>query len=90
MSYHAQHQMAYDSALNGRVIAAVAGEHQAGNTTEDPEAWTAANRHYWAASPGWSDAWDSAVASDNPDPGADGAVITDQQILSSVQSLLGG
>lgn len=88
MSYHAQHQMAYDSALNGRVTAAVASENQAGNTEADPERWTADNRHYWAASPGWADAWESALASDNPDPGADEAVITDQQILSAVQSLL--
>lgn len=88
MSYNTQFTMAYDPALNGRVIAAVASEHQAGNTTEEPERWMADNRHYWAASPGWSDAWESAVASDNPDPGADEAVITDQQILSTVQALL--
>jgi hypothetical protein len=88
MSYYAQHQMAYDGALVGRVTAAVAGEHQAGNTTQDPEQWTSQNRHFWAASPGWADAWDSAVAAENPDPGADPAVITDAQILSAVQALL--
>lgn len=90
MSYHSQYLMAYDSDLVGRVIAAVASEVQAGSTDVDPEQWTADNRHAWAASPGWSDAWDSALAAQNPNPGADESVITDQQILSAVQSLLGG
>ena len=86
MSYYSQHLMAYDPALNGRVVAAVASE----NTTEDPERWTADNRHYWCAPSDWAEAWDSALAADNPDPGADDSVITDQMILSSVQALLGG
>lgn len=86
--YSTQFAMAYDPALCGRVTAAVASEHQAGNTDAEPERWVSSNRHYWAASPGWSEAWESALASENPDPGADASVITDGQILSAVQELL--
>lgn len=89
MSYHAQYQMAYDQSLCGRMVAATASEHQAGNTQEDPERFVADNRHYLVASSEWAAAWDSALAAENPDPGADPGVITDQMILSSVQSLLG-
>lgn len=89
MAYYSQFQMAYDSDLTGRVIQAVASEVQAGHTTADPAQWAADNRHHWAASPGWDAAWDSALAAQHPNPGRDGAVITDGQILAAVQALLG-
>jgi hypothetical protein len=38
--------------------------------------------------PGWADAWASAIASDNPQPGKDPGVITDGMILSAVQAWL--
>jgi hypothetical protein len=40
------------------------------------------------SAPGWADAWASAEAASNPDPGRDEAVITDAQILSQVQAVL--
>lgn len=89
MSYYTQFVMAYDTDLTGRVVSAVASENLAGHTEEDPERWAAENRHFWAASPGWAAAWESALASENPSPGKDPAVITDAQILSTVQLLLG-
>ena len=44
--------------------------------------------HLWdlAAAPGWAAKWASALASDNPDPGADESVITDGDLLAAVQS----
>jgi len=57
----------------------------------DPDTWTGTNRRTWAAAPGWAAAWESALVAQggNPayDPGADAAVITDQMILSQVQSM---
>jgi hypothetical protein len=53
--------------------------------------WVQTNRYLWASSPGWGAAWDSALASHPDDatyePGKDPAVITDAQILSTVQTL---
>lgn len=57
--------------------------------------WVEQNRYVWASSPGWGAAWDSALAAHPPDtepdyqPGADASVITDGQILSTVQLLVG-
>jgi hypothetical protein len=41
-----------------------------------------------AASPGWAAAWESAVAADIEDPGADEGVITDGMILAVVQPMV--
>jgi hypothetical protein len=56
----------------------------------DPENWAFRNSLLLAAQPGWSQAWESAVAAGNPAPGGDAAVITDGMILSAVQALAGG
>lgn len=53
------------------------------------QAWVETNCYVWAASPDWGAAWDSALAGGNEAPGKDPAVITDGQILSTVQALLG-
>jgi hypothetical protein len=42
------------------------------------------------ASPGWDEAWSSALASGGDNPGRDPAVITDGMILSEVQALVAG
>jgi len=58
----------------------------------DPDRWTLEKRRVWAAAPGWDAAWESArVSHPEPDydPGTDGGVITDGQILAQVQSMLG-
>lgn len=86
MTYFTQSQIATNGTMYGRVTQAAAEEG-----IPAAESWTFATRHYWAAAPGWDDAWDSALAShpDDPtyDPAADEAVITDGMILSQVQSM---
>ena len=75
--------VANDATMNQRVAACVG--QQAG---PDPLWWADQNRYRWAAAPGWAAKWDSAVASDVPNPGADPAVITDADILAVVQPML--
>lgn len=41
------------------------------------------------AEPGWGAAWDSAIAAEVENPGADPAVISDGMILTAVQLRLG-
>jgi hypothetical protein len=94
MSYLDQSEIAGNAFMFSRVAQCAAQQGEA-----DPDSWTNVNRRIWAASPGWDAAWASAQAaheSDPPpgpgetayDPGADEAVITDQMILSQVQSMI--
>jgi hypothetical protein len=76
---------AQSASLNQRETACAAQQGAPG----DPYQWVVAHRYQLASQPGWGAAWASAVAADNPDPGADPAVITDAQILSAVQAILG-
>jgi hypothetical protein len=82
MAYWDIAQMSADIDLTSRVAASAAQEG-----IPDPRNWAGDNMLLVAASPGWSDAWASAVASGNEFPGRDPAVITDGQILSAVQAL---
>lgn len=81
MSYSTINQCAHDEALRGRVYAAAAAEGAL-----NPESTGA--RLVWpvAAAADVEAAYASALAADNPDPGDDPAVITDQMILSAVQA----
>jgi hypothetical protein len=92
MAYVDVWTMTFSETLRGRCTAAAAQEQTSGATLDpaDPDEWVDA--HIWtlAAAPGWSDAWASAVASGNPDPGRDEAVISDPMILSEVQAVLAG
>jgi hypothetical protein len=58
----------------------------------DPDRWTLEHRRKWASAPDWDDAWEYALnvhgAEEDYDPGTDGAVITDTQILGQVQAML--
>ncbi len=81
MSYWDIATMAGDSDLFVRCRACAAQEGIA-----DPNGWTSDHMLHLAASPGWSEAWASAIASDNPQPGRDPAVISDPMILSAVQA----
>ena len=49
--------------------------------------WGIDNRMSVAASPGFADAYESAVISEVPSPGKDQAVISDAMILSAVQTV---
>jgi hypothetical protein len=91
VSYLIQNEIASSSTMLVRVAQAAAQENAPG----DPDRWTYENRRDWAAAPGWSEAWESFLASHPPvegetpdDPGADEGVITDGMILSQVQSML--
>jgi hypothetical protein len=81
VSYWDISQMAADMDLTSRCSAAAAQEGK-----PDPRQWTADRMLTLAASPGWADAWASAIAGGTQSPGRDGAVITDGQILSAVQA----
>ena len=81
MSYETINQCAHDTSLIGRITACAAQEGAA-----DPE--IAANELRWAISSAADieAAYASAVAAENPDPGGDDSVITDEMILSAVQA----
>jgi len=83
MGYLTQNTIAYNGSMFGRMAQAAAEEG-----IPDPEVWAGDTRRIWAASPGWDDAWESALATDpDADPGTNEAVITDGMILSQVQSM---
>jgi hypothetical protein len=81
MSYWDIASMSADTDLTARVSASAAQEG-----IPDPRQWAADNMLTLAASPGWGDAWASAVAAGTEWPGRDPAVITDGMILSAVQA----
>ena len=85
MAYLDVFAMTQDTPLHGRLAAAAATEQAPG----DPDLWVATNRYALASAPGWGEAWASAVAAENENPGADPGVITDGMILSQVQAILG-
>ncbi len=87
MGYWDISQMAQSGDLTLRVQACAAQELPAG---ENPYVWTGDHILDLAAQPGWAEAWASALAGGNENPGRDEAVITDGMILSGVQSLIGG
>lgn len=102
MSYLTQNEIAQSFTMTSRVAQAYADETfdawgpidpQTGRP-KDPDRWAADERRYWASAPGWSEAWESAIASHPPedfpdyDPGSDPGVITDGMVLSQVQSMI--
>lgn len=85
MSYNTINRCANDQAFQGRVTACAAQEG-----ADDPP--SAMYQLIWPVSAA-SDveaAYASALAANNPDPGGDESVVTDQMILSVVQANLGG
>ena len=83
MSYNTIHQCANDQAFFARVTACCAQENE-------PNPTSTATDIIWSISTA-SDieaAYASALAAENPNPGGDEAVITDQMILSAVQSAI--
>ena len=83
MSYKSGAEMAESYSLNRRITAAVGKE-----SISRPQQWVEEYRWEVVSQPGWDAAWDSAVASENPDPGGDEAVITDGMILSGIQAVI--
>jgi hypothetical protein len=104
MTYLTQDKIASNPSMQHRIAQAAAGEGVGSSNDPitgmayDPDRWTLERRRYWAAAPGWDDAWEYALnthpddhddATPPYDPGADNAVITDGQILAQVQSMIG-
>ena len=83
MGYFDIAQMSADTDLAARVAACAVQEGK-----PDPRNWTNERMLMIAASPGWEDAWASALATDPPPdfPGQESGVITDGMILSAVQA----
>src|SRR4051812_40391352 len=90
--------IANDANMSERLNAAATQETFLGNVNlnPDPQApltWVITNRYVWASSPTWGEKWRYALDShpDEPDyePGTDIAVITDGDILATVQNLMG-
>jgi uncharacterized protein YbjT (DUF2867 family) len=81
MSYGTISRNANDTVFLGRLTAAAAAEG-----ADDPNA--AALELVWpvVVSSDIAAAYESAVLADNPNPGGDESVITDQMILSAVQA----
>jgi len=83
MSYASIYQCAGDAAFLGRVTACCAQE----GAVDPPDA---AGDLIWKVSsaPDIEAAYASALAANNPNPGGDPTVVTDQMILSNVQGHL--
>ena len=87
MGYRDIAAMTVSTSLIARLTAAAAEEHK----QKPYDGWVGA--HVWelASTPGWDNAWASALAAhpDDPDydPGNDEGVITDGMILAAVQPM---
>lgn len=86
MAYYDVALLGADAAFLARVAACYAGEP---DTDADPASWAATHSWALASTPGFGDAYASALASGVENPGADASVISDAQILSAVQPLIG-
>lgn len=92
MSFNSVVEMASNTALMNRIVAAVAREG-----ISNPQQWTTSYLWKICASPGWDTAWDAAIANNLPDQaatnirernlGSHEGVITDSMILTAVQSM---
>jgi hypothetical protein len=96
-SYLSIAAIATDEFMTERMYACVSQQQHLGNITINlpnvsspfnAQEWVNMNRYVWASSPSWGEKWSSALASGNENPGKDEAVITDVDILSTVQALL--
>lgn len=89
-SYKSISEIAADTWMNERMRACASQQAHLGSITVDPIPWVADMRYIWASSPTWGEKWDYAKATHNDvnyQPGADAAVITDADILATVQEL---
>jgi hypothetical protein len=80
MSYHSGWSLAQDQDFMNRVGFCAEVEGLGFD-------WGIENRMKIAASPGFAEAYESAVINEVPNPGRDQAVISDAQILSGVQAV---
>jgi hypothetical protein len=83
MTYTTIAALATDNALFRRLVAAAAQEGK----SDQVEAWVSERRWQFAATPGWAEAWESAMAAGDNSPGSRNDVITDGMILAVVQPM---
>lgn len=83
MTYSTIADIAADPYILRRITAAAAQERK----PRPYDQWAYNYRWDIASSPGWAEAWESAVAAGVSSPGNDPAVITDGMILSAVQPI---
>jgi hypothetical protein len=83
MSYNTIANMAQDFELQRRITACAVSEHK-----QDPSQWASERMWQLAATPGWADAYEYAVANDMNNPGKRENVITDSMILAAVQPMV--
>jgi len=85
MSYKTITMNAQDVAFGQRLAAGIAQEQLARGQTTDPGPLQGTMTWAVASASDVEAAYASALAANNPDPGGDETVITDQMILSHVQ-----
>lgn len=83
MSYSSIALMAEDYDLRVRITACASAEGR-----KNAQQWVLENIWLLSATPGWDDAWDSALIVGIGRPGNMPNVISDMMILSAVQPLL--
>lgn len=83
MTYAGIASITQSSSLFNRLTACAAEQ----NKDEPYSTWVRARIWKIAASPGWAAKWESALAADIEDPGADESVITDGDILAVIQGM---
>lgn len=90
-SYLAISQIANDEWMLERMTAAAVQQTTLGNINvgTNPQVWISEQRYVWACSPSWGEKWSSALAGGIEEPGKDESVITDADILTTVQHLGG-
>ena len=92
-SYLAIAEIANDVWMQQRVTACATQQAHLGSVDlgTDASLWVMEERYLWASSPSWGEKWDYANAAhpDDPDylPGKDSAVVTDADILTTIQTL---
>ena len=88
-SYETIALCAVDPQMRPRIAAAISVEGDVGMSLNQGALFQA-DQIQWqcCAEPGWGEAWEYAVNSGNPSPGADPAVISDGMILTAVQKHL--
>jgi len=87
MAYSDQAQLSNDNDFVMRLAACAAVELDFAPGGDQPTGWAANNVWLIAASPGFADAYATAVLNGVPRPGNDPGVITDAMILAAVQAL---
>ena len=88
MSFSDVAALAVDRDFRDRIAACYSQEQEPVVNGVHPLTWTDLYQFNIAGSPGFGDAYASALAGGVPDPGKDPSVISDAQILGAVQALI--